>query len=218
MPWDSIRNKRVGAAEDWSRIAQAADTLHEAPLYIIDSGNVTLVDIRAKARRLAARSAGLGLIIVDYLQLMSHTPGSTAASRRSPRSAATSRCSRRTPDPGGRGLATEPRSRAASGQAAAALGPPRVRRPRTGRRRRDVHPPGRLRPGQEGPRGPDRRQAPQRTHRHRAAHVPAAPPAVPQPRHRVVPRTGAASGRSSGGSSATSATCSRRGPRTRSTS
>ncbi len=72
VPWDSIRNKRVGA-EDWSRIAQAADTLHEAPLYIIDSGNVTLVDIRAKARRLAARSMGLGLIIVDYLQLMSHT-------------------------------------------------------------------------------------------------------------------------------------------------
>jgi len=34
---------------------------------------VTLVDIRAKARRLAARSSGLGLIIVDYLQLMSHT-------------------------------------------------------------------------------------------------------------------------------------------------
>ena len=72
VPWDSIRNKRVGA-EDWSRIAQAADTLHEAPLFIVDSGNVTLVDIRAKARRLSARRAGLGLIIVDYLQLMSHT-------------------------------------------------------------------------------------------------------------------------------------------------
>ena len=42
--------------------------------------------------------------------------------------------------------------------------------------------------------------------------------AVPQPRHRVVTRTGAASRRSSGGSSGTSATCSRRGPRTRSTS
>jgi replicative DNA helicase len=72
VPWDSIRNKRVGA-EDWSRIAQAADSLHDAPLYIVDSGNVTLVDIRAKARRLAARRQGLGLIIVDYLQLMSHT-------------------------------------------------------------------------------------------------------------------------------------------------
>jgi len=72
VPWDSIRNKRVGA-EDWSRIAQAADSLHDAPLFIVDSGNVTLVDIRAKARRLAARRPGLGLIIVDYLQLMSHT-------------------------------------------------------------------------------------------------------------------------------------------------
>jgi replicative DNA helicase len=72
VPWDLIRNKRV-AAEDWSRIAQAADTLHEAPLFIVDAGNVTLVDIRAKARRLAARRQGLGLIIVDYLQLMSHT-------------------------------------------------------------------------------------------------------------------------------------------------
>ncbi|HJT61353.1 MAG TPA: DnaB-like helicase C-terminal domain-containing protein, partial [Burkholderiales bacterium] len=41
-----------------------------APLFIVDSGNVTLVDIRAKARRLSARRAGLGMIIVDYLQLM----------------------------------------------------------------------------------------------------------------------------------------------------
>jgi replicative DNA helicase len=72
VPWDLIRNKRV-AADDWSRIAQAADTLHDSPLYIVDSGNVTLVDIRAKARRLSARKQGLGLIIVDYLQLMSHT-------------------------------------------------------------------------------------------------------------------------------------------------
>ena len=72
VPWDAIRNKRVGA-EDWSRIAQAADTLHDAPLFIVDSGNVTLVDIRAKARRLAARRQGLGMIIVDYLQLMSHS-------------------------------------------------------------------------------------------------------------------------------------------------
>src|SRR3954452_11139555 len=72
VPWDLIRNKRV-AADDWSRIAQAADTLHDSPLFIVDSGNVTLVDIRAKARRLSARKEGLGLIIVDYLQLTSHT-------------------------------------------------------------------------------------------------------------------------------------------------
>ncbi|HEX7464758.1 MAG TPA: replicative DNA helicase [Actinomycetota bacterium] len=71
VPWDSIRNKRV-VADDWSRIVQAAEVLHDAPLSIIDSGNVTLVDIRAKARRLSTRRPGLGLIIVDYLQLMSH--------------------------------------------------------------------------------------------------------------------------------------------------
>ncbi len=71
VPWDAIRNKRVGA-EHWASIAQAAEALHEAPLTIVDSGNVTIVDIRAKARRLATRRGGLGLIIVDYLQLMSH--------------------------------------------------------------------------------------------------------------------------------------------------
>ena len=71
VPWDSIRNKRVGA-DDWGRIVQAAEMLHDAPMSIVDSGNVTIVDIRAKARRLSARRQGLGLIIVDYLQLMSH--------------------------------------------------------------------------------------------------------------------------------------------------
>jgi replicative DNA helicase len=71
VPWDRIRNKRVGA-EDWSNIVQAAEKLHDAPLSIVDSGNVTIVDIRARARRLATRQQGLGVIIVDYLQLMSH--------------------------------------------------------------------------------------------------------------------------------------------------
>jgi replicative DNA helicase len=71
VPWDRIRGRRVGA-DDWSRVVQAAEVLHDAPLSIIDSGNVTIVDIRAKARRLSARKQGLGLIIVDYLQLMSH--------------------------------------------------------------------------------------------------------------------------------------------------
>jgi replicative DNA helicase len=71
VPWDRIRNKRVGP-EDWSRVVQAAEILHDAPLTIVDSGNVTLVDIRAKARRMRTRRQGLSLIIVDYLQLMAH--------------------------------------------------------------------------------------------------------------------------------------------------
>jgi replicative DNA helicase len=150
VPWDSIRNKRVGA-EDWSRIAQAADSLHEAPLFIVDSGNVTLVDIRAKARRLSARRAGLGMIIVDYLQLMSHTR------RVDNRQQEIAEISRRSEDarqgardPGDRRLAAEPRPRAPSGQAAAALGPAGVRRDRAGRRRGDVHPPRGRGPGKKG--------------------------------------------------------------------
>jgi len=69
VPWDKVRSGRV-ATEEWSRIVEAAEILHESPLFIVDSGNVTIVDIRAKARRMKSKS-GLGLIIVDYLQLMS---------------------------------------------------------------------------------------------------------------------------------------------------
>jgi replicative DNA helicase len=71
VQWDRIRGGRMGA-DDWTRIVQGAETLHEAPLYVVDAGNVTIVDIRARARRLRSSREGLGLIIVDYLQLMSH--------------------------------------------------------------------------------------------------------------------------------------------------
>jgi replicative DNA helicase len=69
VPWEKVRSARV-AAEDWGRIVEAAEILDRAPLYIVDTGNVTIVDIRAKARRLKS-SHNLGLVIVDYLQLMS---------------------------------------------------------------------------------------------------------------------------------------------------
>jgi replicative DNA helicase len=69
VPWDRIRSKRVGP-DDWSRIVQAAEVLHEAPMHIVDAGNVNIVDIRAKARRMRSSRQGLELIIVDYLQLM----------------------------------------------------------------------------------------------------------------------------------------------------
>lgn len=69
VQWHKVRAGMV-AAEDWGRIVEAAEILDPAPLYIVDTGNVTIVDIRAKARRLKSQH-GLGLIIVDYLQLMS---------------------------------------------------------------------------------------------------------------------------------------------------
>jgi replicative DNA helicase len=70
VPWDKVRSARVGP-EDWGRIVEAAEALDRAPIYIVDSGNVTIVDIRAKARRMKSSAQGLGLIIVDYMQLMS---------------------------------------------------------------------------------------------------------------------------------------------------
>jgi replicative DNA helicase len=55
--------------QDWSKIGRAIGRL-EAPLYIDDNPNVTVMEIRAKSRRLAQRYGQLGLVVVDYLQLM----------------------------------------------------------------------------------------------------------------------------------------------------
>ena len=56
---------------DWQKIAASIGHLDAAPLYIDDNPMCTVMDIRAKARRLKTREHGLGLVIVDYLQLMS---------------------------------------------------------------------------------------------------------------------------------------------------
>jgi replicative DNA helicase len=55
--------------EDWTNITQAASVLSEAPVFIDDSPDLTALDVRAKARRLKIDNK-LGLIIIDYLQLM----------------------------------------------------------------------------------------------------------------------------------------------------
>lgn len=55
--------------DDWTRLARRMSEISEAPLYIDDSPNLTLMEIRAKARRLSQKS-NLKLIVVDYLQLM----------------------------------------------------------------------------------------------------------------------------------------------------
>jgi replicative DNA helicase len=57
-------------SSDWQALASAMGRLGEAPLFIDDSAVVTALDIRAKARRLKAEMKGLGLIVVDYIQLM----------------------------------------------------------------------------------------------------------------------------------------------------
>jgi replicative DNA helicase len=64
--------------DDWTRLARRMSEISEAPLYIDDSPNLTMMEIRAKARRLRQRS-DLRLIVVDYLQLM--TSGKKVESR-----------------------------------------------------------------------------------------------------------------------------------------
>lgn len=64
-----VRNGRL-TDDDWSRISHAIGRMGEAPLWIDDNPNVTVMEIRAKARRLQSRIGPLGMIVVDYIQLM----------------------------------------------------------------------------------------------------------------------------------------------------
>jgi len=61
------------AEEDFPKLGEAMGALAESPLYIDDTPNMTVLQVRTKARRLQAEHS-LGLIIVDYLQLMSGRP------------------------------------------------------------------------------------------------------------------------------------------------
>ena len=56
--------------DDWTKLARRMSEISEAPLYIDDSPNLTMMEIRAKARRLSQK-AGLRLVVIDYMQLMS---------------------------------------------------------------------------------------------------------------------------------------------------
>ena len=66
-----LRNGKL-SDEDWSRIDSAVSMMSNAPIFIDDSGALTPTEVRARARRLK-REHGLGLIVVDYLQLMQVT-------------------------------------------------------------------------------------------------------------------------------------------------
>jgi replicative DNA helicase len=69
-----VRTGRLNE-DDWSRISQAIGRLASAPIWIDDNPNVTVMEIRAKARRLKSQVGDLGMVIVDYLQLMSGRAG-----------------------------------------------------------------------------------------------------------------------------------------------
>ena len=73
-----LRTGRL-AESDWTKIGKAINRIDTIPLYLDDNPRVTVMEIRAKARRLKARHGGLGMILIDYLQLMSG--GATAENR-----------------------------------------------------------------------------------------------------------------------------------------
>jgi replicative DNA helicase len=64
-----VRTGRL-SEDDWSRISQAIGRLAAAPIWIDDNPNLTVMEIRAKARRLKSQVGDLGMVVVDYLQLM----------------------------------------------------------------------------------------------------------------------------------------------------
>lgn len=64
-----IRSGRL-TDEDWQRLTVAMGKLYDAPLYIDETPGLNPIDLRARARRLARQCGKLGLIVIDYLQLM----------------------------------------------------------------------------------------------------------------------------------------------------
>jgi len=59
--------------EDWSRLTDAVGKVHDAPIHIDETPALNCLELRARARRMHRQYDGLGLVVVDYLQLMSST-------------------------------------------------------------------------------------------------------------------------------------------------
>jgi replicative DNA helicase len=57
-------------SEEWERLMEASEVLRRHPVFVDDSPGVTIADVRARSRRLKAQAPDLGLIVIDYLQLM----------------------------------------------------------------------------------------------------------------------------------------------------
>lgn len=77
------QNMRTGRLqdEDWEKLTTALGKLNEAPIYIDEGAGLTSFDVRARARRLHRQSGGLGLIVIDYLQLMAAPAGRQTENR-----------------------------------------------------------------------------------------------------------------------------------------
>ncbi len=81
MRTGNLDDKGSGDNNDFTRIGHAMGNLSEAPIYIDDTPNVNIMDIRTKARRLQSEH-GLGMLIIDYLQLMESRHGNKNSDNR----------------------------------------------------------------------------------------------------------------------------------------
>ena len=61
--------------DDWRKLTMSIGTLSKAPIFIDDTPGITMSDIRSKCRRLAAEQGEIGLVLIDYLQLISGRAG-----------------------------------------------------------------------------------------------------------------------------------------------
>ncbi|MDD2490279.1 MAG: replicative DNA helicase [Bacilli bacterium] len=72
VPMNKLRTGRL-EHNDWKRINEAISQLADTNIYVDDTPGVTIGEIKAKCRRLASSSLDLGMVIIDYLQLVSST-------------------------------------------------------------------------------------------------------------------------------------------------
>ena len=63
------------SVEEWSRLVHAQGNLYDAPIFVDDTAGIRISEIRSKARKLAQEMGGLGIIIIDYLQLITGSKG-----------------------------------------------------------------------------------------------------------------------------------------------
>ena len=67
--------------DDWGHLTHALGKLNDAPIHIDESAALTALEVRARSRRLHRQNGGLGLIVVDYIQLMSSNVGKASENR-----------------------------------------------------------------------------------------------------------------------------------------
>ena len=63
------------SVEEWSRLVHAQGNLYDAPIFVDDTAGIRISEIRSKVRKLAQEMGGLGVIIIDYLQLITGSKG-----------------------------------------------------------------------------------------------------------------------------------------------